>query len=63
MIANERQPPQFSCWTDDNKQILAAVMSDNVDMGDIYYGREQALQERELEATMYCVSLEKREEF
>jgi hypothetical protein len=63
IIANGRQPPQFSCQTVDNKQKLAAVMSDNVDIGDTYYGREQALHERELEATMYCMSLEKREEF
>ncbi len=31
-------------------------------MMDTYYGREQALNERELEATVYCMSQEKREE-
>jgi len=37
-------------------------MSDEVDMMDTHYGREQALNERELEATVYCMSQEKREE-
>jgi hypothetical protein len=32
-------------------------------MVDTYYGREQALHERELKVTMYCMSREKREEF
>jgi len=36
-------------------------MSDEVDMTDTYYGREQALHERELEATVYCMSQEKRD--
>ena len=31
-------------------------------MMDTYYGREQALNERELEATVYCMSREKRDE-
>ena len=44
------------------KKKLAPLMSDEVDMVDTYYGREQALHERELEATVYCMSREKREE-
>mgnify|MGYP001084909694 CR=1 FL=1 len=63
IVATGQQPPQFSRWTDDDEQKLAPLMSDEVDMVDTYYGREQALHERELEATMYCMSREKREEF
>ena len=63
IVATGQQPPQFSWWMDDDEQKLAPLMSDEVDMVDTYYGREQALHERELEATMYCMSREKREEF
>jgi hypothetical protein len=62
IVAKGQQPPQFSWWSDDDKQKLAPLMSDEVDMTDKYYGREQALHERELEATVYCMSREKREE-
>ena len=49
-------------WTDDDEQKLAPLMSDEVDMADTYYRREHALHERELEATVYCMSREKRDE-
>jgi hypothetical protein len=62
IVAKGQQPPQFEQWTDNDEQKLAPLMSDEVDMADTYYGREQALHERELEATVYCMSREKREE-
>ena len=48
-MAKGQQPLHFERWTDNDKQKLALLMSDEVDMADTYYGREQALQERELE--------------
>jgi hypothetical protein len=62
IVAKGQQPPQFERWTDDDKQKLAPLMSDEVDMAETYYRREQALHERELEATVYCMSREKRDE-
>ncbi len=58
-----QQTPQFSWWTDNDEQKLAPLMSDEVDMMDTYYGREQALHEREVEVTKYCMSWEKQDKF
>ena len=52
MVAKGQPPLHFERWTDNDKQKLALLMSDEVDMADTYYGREQALQERELEVTV-----------
>ena len=46
IVAKGKQPPQFLRWTDNEEQKLAPLMSDEVDMADTYYGREQALHER-----------------
>ena len=43
IVAKGQQPPQFERWTDDDERKLASLMSDEVDMADTYYGREQAL--------------------
>ena len=56
ILTKGQQPPQFSWWTDDDEQRLAPLMSDEVDMTDTYYGREQTLHEREIEAPVYCMS-------
>ena len=48
----QQHSSQFSRWTDDDEQKLAALMPDTVDIGDPYYRREQALQERKLEAAI-----------
>ena len=56
IVTMGQQTPQFSWWTDNDEQKLAPLMSDEVDMMDTYYGREQALHEREVEVTKYRCS-------
>jgi hypothetical protein len=62
ILADGRTPLPISRWTDDDEQRLLAVMSDNIDIKDTHYGRELALKERELEATLDNMSQEKRQE-
>ena len=52
ILADGQTPPPIALWTDDDKEKLLVVMSDDIDIKDTHYGRESALKERELEATL-----------
>jgi hypothetical protein len=62
ILADGRPPPLFAPWTDDDEERLRTLCSDEIDIGDTQYGRESALKERELEAAVYTMSPEKRDE-
>lgn len=62
ILADGRTPLPISRWTDDDEQRLLSVMSDEIDIKDTHYGRELALKERELEASLDNMSREKRQE-
>jgi hypothetical protein len=54
-----KPPPPYNKWTDKDEQKLTALMSDEVDMADKFFGRELALKEREFEAALVNMSREK----
>ncbi len=60
-MASMKPPLSFTRWMDEDKSQLQVVMSDDVDIMDIQFGRLVALQERELEATLEGLTLEKRD--
>jgi hypothetical protein len=61
-VAGKEALSWFACWTNDDKESLLGLMSDSVDISDSHYGQEAALKERELEAAVYNMSREKRNE-
>jgi hypothetical protein len=61
IVASMKPPLSFTRWTDEDKSQLQVVMSDDVDIMDIQFGRLVALQERELEATLEGTTQEKRD--
>ena len=52
----------FARWTDADVERMQLLVPDSVDIGDIHYGREAALKERDLESAVYTMSQEKRDE-
>jgi hypothetical protein len=47
---------------DDDEERMQLLMPDCVNIGNTHYGQEAALKERELEAVVYTMSREKRNE-
>ncbi len=62
IVASREAPPLFAWWTDDDKERMQSSMPDCVNIGDMHYGWEAALKERKLEAAVYTMSREKRNE-
>ncbi len=56
-----KPPPPYNKWTDQDEQKRTALMSDEVDMADTFFGRELALKEKEFEAAVVNMSREKRD--
>ena len=48
-------------WTDEDEQQLIALRSNVISIGDTMYGREVALQKRELDAAAHKLTREERE--
>ncbi len=62
ILADGRPSPLFAPWTNNDEERLRTLCSDEIDIGDTHYRRELALKERELEAVVYMMSWEKRDE-
>ncbi len=52
ILADGGQPPAYERWTDDNEERLRALAATDIDISDTQYGREIALEKRELEAAV-----------
>ncbi len=62
IVAKGKAPPLFARWTDDDEERMQSLAAGGVSIGDTHYGREASLKERELEAAVYTMSREKRDE-
>ena len=56
------QPPYYKRWTDEDEQRLVALQTSNIDISNMQYGHEVALEKRELEAVVDHFSQEERDE-
>jgi hypothetical protein len=61
IVVSMKQPPSFARWMDKDKAQLLSVISDDINIMDMQYGRLVALQERELEATLEGMMQENRD--
>ena len=62
IVADEKQPPPFSKWTNTDDEILENLRKKEIDIGDTAYGRMLALKEREFESAICNMTKEKRDE-
>ncbi len=60
IVASGKAAPLFVCWTNDDEERLKGLMVESIDINDTHYGRQAAIMERELEASVDRMSADKR---
>ena len=62
IVASGKAAPLFVCWTNDDEERLKGLMVESIDINDTHYGRQAAIMERELEASVDRMSADKQNE-
>ena len=62
IVASGKAAPLFVRWTNDDEERLKSPMVESIDINDTNYGRQALIMERELEASVDRMSLDKQHE-
>ena len=61
IIYGVREPPPYEKWSTENKAELVELKKKEINMGDTALGRHQAVQKREMEASIDVMNSEERQ--
>ena len=59
IVASGKAAPLFVRWTNDDEERLKGLMVESININDTHYGRQATIIERELEASMDRMSVDK----
>ena len=61
IVATMKPPPLYGQWTDEDKEKVVNLLVERLDISNTVYGRELALEERDLEAAAVKMDRKKRD--